>query len=63
MLRSLGDVLLLVLAVIAVCTAAFWLWPYLGPTVAVVVAILAVVVVVNLCSLTLSAMRAPFRAR
>ncbi len=63
MLRSLGDVLLLVLAVIAVCAAAFWLWPYVGPTVAVVVAILAVVVVVNLCWFTRSAMRARFRGR
>ncbi len=62
MSRSLGDVQRLVLAVTAVCAATFWLWPYVGPTVSVVMAIFAVVLAANLPWLTRSAMRA-FRAR
>ena len=61
-LRPLGNFLQFVLVVIALCAAAYWLWPYFG-VVGVVVAILAAILAANLLQFALSARWAPFRAR
>ncbi len=59
--RPIGYILRLVVAVIALCAAAFWLWPYFG-VVGVVVTILSAILAVNLLEFTLLRPRAPFRA-